>query len=151
VRPQPARSTQSRAQPAPALHVRSSHSGDGCPASSMRSWPQAKAHGGERGRPQNRGRGGTHLAARPTRCTNSSGLGGKSRLMTLSMSGMSMPRAATSVVMSRCTFCARNLATWILRAVCAAGGGAITYRFIGGHPNPLDLIQPKDAMAGHGG
>mmetsp|Transcript_15175 Transcript_15175/g.37806 ORF Transcript_15175/g.37806 Transcript_15175/m.37806 type:complete len:379 (-) Transcript_15175:256-1392(-) len=56
-------------------------------------------------------------AARPTRCTNSSGLAGKSRLMTLWMSGMSIPRAATSVVMSRCTLAARNLATWILRAV----------------------------------
>lgn len=34
---------------------------------------------------------------------------------------MSIPRAATSVVMSTGTFLALNFATWILRAVCVFG------------------------------
>jgi hypothetical protein len=38
-----------------------------------------------------------------TRWTNSSGFGGKSKLITLSIRGMSIPRAATSVVMSSWT------------------------------------------------
>ena len=59
-----------------------------------------------------------HLAARPTRCTNSLGCGGKSKLMTLSSSGMSMPRAATSVTTRNCARPARNLAMLILRAAC---------------------------------
>ena len=55
-------------------------------------------------------------AARPARCTKSLGLVGKSKLTTLSSSGTSRPRAATSVTTSTLAFPLRNLPSAILRA-----------------------------------
>ena len=55
-------------------------------------------------------------ATRPTRCTNSLGRGGKSKLTTLSRSGMSIPRAATSVTTMTLVFLLLNLPMWSLRA-----------------------------------
>lgn len=56
-------------------------------------------------------------ATRPTRCTNSLGVAGKSQLMTLSRSGMSIPRAATSVTISTSDLSALNFAILIFRAL----------------------------------
>eukprot|EP00982_Pelagococcus_subviridis_P013049 31210-Pelagococcus_subviridis.AAC.18 len=55
-------------------------------------------------------------ATRPTRCTKSFGRGGKSKFTTLSNSGMSIPRAATSVTTKTSLFRARNFPMLILRA-----------------------------------
>lgn len=52
----------------------------------------------------------------PTLWTNSFGLAGKLKLITLSNCGMSIPRAATSVTTSTLTFPVLNLAALIFRA-----------------------------------
>ncbi len=55
-------------------------------------------------------------ATLPTLCTNSFGLGGKSKFITLSRSGMSIPRAATSVTTKTFVFRNRNFPMFNLRA-----------------------------------
>ena len=72
-------------------------------------------------------------ATRPTRCTNSFGLGGKSKLTTLSSSGMSMPRAATSVTTITLVFLFRNLPMWSLRAAMSI------------EPYTAETVMPSDS------